>query len=340
MSKGPASFVHARTPLWQELSRKLAADGPLWKLPPSEISRTAALYRAVSTDLMRARALGCTRDVIAYLDALTAQAHNALYAASRSDRRLKLLELALDFPRAFRRAWPFMLASGVLFWLPFALGWFGTLHFTGFAERVLPTSTLESMVDAYSSGFSAGRDANTDAGMTGFYVYNNVGIAFRCFATGILFGLGSIFFLVYNGLVTGTVFGYVQRSGHAENILTFTCGHSPFELTAIVIAGGAGLYMGFALLGTSGLTRVASLRAIADDLISLILGAAFFLFIAALVEGWWSPSSLPSPVKWAFAALMSLLVPGFLLLYGRARPRPVSPPVPALVPAPKLGAAS
>jgi uncharacterized membrane protein SpoIIM required for sporulation len=185
----------------------------------------------------------------------------------------------------------------VLFWLPFGLGWFGTLHFNGFAERVLPTSMLESMVDSYSSGFGGGRDANTDAGMTGFYVYNNVGIAFRCFATGILFGLGSIFFLVYNGLVTGTVVGYVERSGHAENILTFMCGHSPFELTAIIIAGGAGMRMGYALLGTSGRTRLGALRAIADDLISLILGAAFFLFIAALVEGWWSPSSLPSPIK-------------------------------------------
>jgi uncharacterized membrane protein SpoIIM required for sporulation len=324
----PQSFVHQRTALWQELSRKLGADGPLWKLPPSEISRTAALYRAVSTDLMRARALGCTRDVIAYLDALTAQAHNALYAASRSDRRLRLVALMLDFPRAFRRAWPFMLASGVLFWLPFTLGWFGTLHVPGFAERVLPASTLESMVDAYSSGFAAGRDADTDASMTGFYVYNNVGIAFRCFATGALFGLGSIFFLVYNGLVTGTVVGYVEQSGHAQNILTFMCGHGPFELTAIVISGGAGLRMGYALLGSSGRTRLASLRAIADDLISLILGAAFFLFVAALVEGWWSPSSLSNPVKWAFSGAMSLLVLAFLLFYGRAAaaPRPAAPP--------------
>lgn len=324
MSRDPASFVFQRTPLWQELSRKLSADGPLWKLSPSEISRTASLYRAVSTDLMRARTLGCTRDVIAYLDALTAQAHNALYAASRSDRRLRLVELALDFPRAFRRAWPFMLASGLLFWLPFGLGWFGTLHFNGFAERVLPTSMLESMVDAYSSGFDAGRDANTNAGMTGFYVYNNVGIAFRCFATGVLFGLGSIFFLVYNGLVTGTVVGYVEKSGHAQNILTFMCGHSPFELTAIIIAGGAGMRMGYALLGTSGRTRLASLRAVADDLISLILGAAFFLFIAALVEGWWSPSSLPSPIKWGFSGLMSLAVAAFLLFYGQQK-RPLAP---------------
>jgi uncharacterized membrane protein SpoIIM required for sporulation len=317
--KDPQSFVHTRAPLWHELSRKLQADGPLWKLPPSEVSRTAALYRAVSTDLMRARALGCARDTIAYLDALTAQAHNALYAASRGDRRLRLVELALDFPRAFRRAWPFMLAAGLLFWLPFFLGWLGTLHVEGFAERVLPPSTLESMANNYSKGFASGRDSDSDAAMTGFYVYNNVGIAFRCFATGILFGLGSVVFIVYNGLNIGTVLGHVQNSGHAENILTFMCGHGPFELTAIVISGGAGLRMGFALLGTSGRTRVASLRAIADDLISLILGAGVFLLLAALIEGWWSPSSLPNAVKWAFSAVMSVLVASFLLFYGKKR---------------------
>jgi uncharacterized membrane protein SpoIIM required for sporulation len=317
--KDPTSFVDERTPLWQELSRKLSADGPLWKLAPAEISRVAALYRAVSTDLMRARRLGCPRDVIAYLDSLTAQAHNALYAASRRDRRTRLVELALDFPRAFRKNFGFMLAAGALFWLPFFLGWFGALHYAGFAERVLPTSMLDSMVEAYSDGFGDGRDASTDTGMMGFYVYNNVGIAFRCFATGALFGLGSVFFLVYNGLVTGTVMGHVIESGHGETILTFVCGHSPFELTAIVIAGGAGLRMGFALLGTSGRTRLGSLRAVADDLVSLILGAACLLLAAALIEGWWSPSSLPSPVKWGFSALMSLLVSAFLLLYGLER---------------------
>jgi uncharacterized membrane protein SpoIIM required for sporulation len=319
--RDPSAFVYARRPLWNELSRKLGVPGALWKQPACEISRVAALYRAVSTDLMRARRLGCGRDVIAYLDSLTALAHNALYSASRSDRRLRLFELLLDFPRAFRRAWPFMLGSGLLFWLPLGLGWFGALHLPGFAERVLPSSALESMVDSYSSGFAGGRDANVDAGMTGFYVYNNVGIAFRCFATGILFGLGSSFFLLYNGLVIGTAVGYVVQSGHGENILTFICGHGPLELTAIVIAGGAGMRMGFALLGTSGRTRVGSLRAIADDLISLILGAALMLLGAALVEAWWSPSSLPNPVKWAFAALTSALVAGFLLLYGRSGAR-------------------
>ena len=172
------------------------------------------------------------------------------------------------------------------------------------------------MAHAYSKGFAAGRDAGTDAGMAGFYVYNNVGIAFRCFATGILLGVGSLFFLVYNGLVTGTVAGYVMSAGYGQNIWTFMCGHAPFELTAIVISGAAGLQMGYSLVETGGRTRVGSLRQVAPSIARQILGAACLLLIAAVVEGFWSPSSVPAPVKWTVSAVFSILVLTYIGLAG------------------------
>jgi uncharacterized membrane protein SpoIIM required for sporulation len=173
------------------------------------------------------------------------------------------------------------------------------------------------MVDAYSEGFDKGRATGVDTGMAGFYVYNNIGIAFRCFATGIFYGAGSIFFLVYNGLMIGTVTGFVSQAGFGHNILTFMCGHGPFELTAIIIAGAAGLRMGYALIETEGRTREGSLRAAAPDVARLIVGAAVMLFFAALIEGFWSPSAAPPVVKWFFSGTVSLLVIGFLVLGGR-----------------------
>ena len=76
--------------------------------------------------------------------------------------------------------------------------------------------------------------------MAGFYVNNNVGIALRCFATGLFFGVGSAFYLVENGLATGAIMGYVASHGAGDNILTFVVGHGSLELGAIVLAGGAG----------------------------------------------------------------------------------------------------
>lgn len=155
--------------------------------------------------------------------------------------------------------------------------------------------------------------------MAGFYVYNNVGIAFRCFATGILFGLGSAFFLVHNGAVTGAVMGHVIRTGGGPNILTFVAGHAPLELTAIVIAGGAGLQMGRALVVTEGKTRLRSLYDQRDPILAQVLGAAVMLLLAAAIEGFWSPSPITATVKWSVGATVLSLVIAFLTLAGRRR---------------------
>jgi uncharacterized membrane protein SpoIIM required for sporulation len=101
------------------------------------------------------------------------------------------------------------------------------------------------------------------------------------------------------------------------NLLTFCCGHSPFELTAIVISGMAGLRMGYALVVTGGRTRTGSLRQCAEELVQLVGGAAVMLLIAALIEGFWSPSSVRPPVKWGVAILFSALVTAYLTLAGR-----------------------
>ncbi len=313
-------LTQARQPEWFELERALGprqlGDGPA-------ISRTAALYRALCTDLMRARALGATPELLAYLDGLAARAHAALYG-SQPFRMRGAIDLFLrDFPRAVRANWRGHAVSAGLFFVPFIAGLCGALFASEFAHDILPAATLQQMERNYAHGFAAGRDAGTDTGMAGFYVYNNIGIAFRCFATGILFGAGSAFFLIYNGLVTGTVIGFVARAGHGGNILTFVCGHSPFELGAIVVAGAAGLQMGYALVATGGRTRLGSLQNAAPAIAQQILGAAAMLACAALIEGFWSPSSVPPEVKWAFSATVTVLLGLYFTFVGRGGGTPV-----------------
>ncbi|MCA9542467.1 MAG: stage II sporulation protein M, partial [Myxococcales bacterium] len=288
------------------------------KRPPTEIAEIAGLYRSVCSDLMRARALGCQLDLIAHLDGLTARAHDALYGTRpyRIDRVWTFL--SEGFPKVVRRSWRPVALASLLFYGPLLITAIGTLIHADLAAAILPKAMLRAMAQSYAEGFD-GRDFGADSTMAGFYVYNNIGIAFRCFATGVLFGLGSLFFLVYNGLVIGAVLGYVIHLGHGGNILTFICGHGPFELTAITISGAAGLKMGWALVATEGKSRIASLRAQAPDLVQLVLGAAVMLAIAALIEGYWSPSGLPAPVKWAASAVFSATLITYFVFAGRRR---------------------
>jgi len=312
-------FVAARKPTWDELDTLLARKHLLCRLPAASISRAASLYREICSDLMRARSAGYSSDVIDLLDSLSARACAAMYSAP--PYRLEgLRDLVLaGFPRSVRRNARFLALAAVLFVLPGLLGFLGALRSRGFAIQIMSESMVTEMEKSYAE-FGRGREEGADTMMASFYVYNNIGIAFRCFATGILFGLGSIFFLIYNGLLIGVVAGAVTAAGHGRNLFTFMAGHGAFELTAIVISGAAGMVMGYALVDTGSRTRWASLRAKAGDLFSMITGAALMLLVAALIEGYWSPSAVVAPVKWGVALLFYLLVLAYLLCAGRSRP--------------------
>ncbi len=309
-------FLRERRPIWEELNTLLEGKG-LSKRSPADVSRVFELHREVCGDLIRAQTLGCTPTTLRYLDGLVSRSHSELYAHSgRSIGRIGDI-LRRQFPRALRNNARLFLLSNLLFWLPFAIAVSNSLISANFAAQVLPIETLERMAEAYQNAPSKGRTPDGSAAMAGFYVYNNVGIAFRCFATGILFGLGSAFFLVYNGAVTGAIVGHVIRTGGGPNILTFVSGHAPLELTAIVIAGAAGLQMGNALINTSGQTRLRSLWNKRDPIVAQVLGAATMLILAAGVEAFWSPSRVPAEGKWIASGLVTLGVVAYLVFSGR-----------------------
>jgi uncharacterized membrane protein SpoIIM required for sporulation len=159
--------------------------------------------------------------------------------------------------------------------------------------------------------------------MFGYYIMNNIGIAFQTFASGLLFGLGSLFFLLFNGLLIGAVSGHLSQIGYGEPFWSFVVGHGAFELNAIVLAGAAGLQLGWALLAPGRYTRSEALRLAAQLAIRLLCGAALFLLIAAFIEAYWSSMTYTgATVKYVVGAGLWLLVLAYLALAGRGAHAP------------------
>jgi uncharacterized membrane protein SpoIIM required for sporulation len=320
-----AAFAGRRQRDWDQLDAlvRTAQSSGLRKLQPEQIAQLSPLYRDVCADLSRAQAARYSAPLVDYLQGLTADAHTVLYGGHARGRwlgrvRASSVRVAVEaFPRAVRRHWVAMLVAFLLFFVPFFGGLFATLANPSFAVRIVPESQLRPLVEAYRQGFESGRAAGLDAAMAGFYVNNNVGIALRCFATGLAFGLGSAFYLVQNGLATGAIMGYVVVHGAGDNILTFIVGHGSLELGAIVLAGGAGLALGWSIVAPGDKTRVASLQATAKSVVVIVFGAAVMLFMAAAVEGFWSGSSIPSLVKRIVGGVMFTIVMSYILLAGR-----------------------
>jgi uncharacterized membrane protein SpoIIM required for sporulation len=320
------AFVARRQAEWNELDAlvRTARTRGLRGMAPARIVSFSPLYRDACADLARAQSARYSAALVDYLQALTAGAHAVLYggprrtegwSAAAGGSRLRLA-LAI-FPRAVRRHRVAMLVAFLLFFVPFFGGLLATLAVPDFALRIVPESLLRPLADAYRHGFASARGTGADAEMAGFYVSNNVGIALRCFATGLVFGLGSALYLVENGLATGAILGHVASHGGGSNILTFIVGHGSLELTAIVLAGGAGLAMGWSLVAPGDRTRLASLRATARSVVPIVFGATIMLFMAAAIEGFWSASPVPAPVKRLVGASMFVLVLLYILLAGR-----------------------
>lgn len=306
------SFVAPRRERWEELSALLAK--PLRN--PDAARRLGELYRAVAADLAAAQSTGQGDDVLRHLDDLAGRAHNRLYGTRRMEGLAPVQLVTARFPRALRANVAFFAVANLVFYGPFLVAFVAAFVDPTLAERVLPLEQLQQMEAMYAS--PTGRSGTgEDARMAGFYVFNNIGIALRCFATGALGGLGSLFFLVYNGAVLGTTFGFVFAGASAINLATFASGHGAWELTGIVVSGTAGLRLGWALLVPGDRTLLASLREARVELGELVAGAVALLAVAAAIEGFWSASPIPAQVKWAFALLQVPVIGAWLVFGGR-----------------------
>jgi uncharacterized membrane protein SpoIIM required for sporulation len=313
-------FVAMRQDVWEKFRREAAkvAQGGIGKLPGSAVRRFAADYREVAADLARARTYGVDRRVLDYLERIVSAGHNALYGL-RGVRRHSVRRLLLaDFPAAVVRARHYVAGAALLFTIPAFVGFFLIRGQPELAYEVLPHSAIER-AESGASELEQGRGyAETPPmflpAMASGIVANNVQVAFAAFAFGITAGIGTVFVLVFNGLFFGAILGLFTNYGLTAWLLTFVAGHGVLELSAIFIAGGAGLIVGRAVIAPGDLTRRDSLVVHGRGAIHLVGAAASLLLLAGTIEGFLSASAAPAAVKLGVSAATALL----LLLYFEA----------------------
>ncbi len=311
----PNHFEAAYGALWDDFAAQLAlakkskvVDGAL----------LAQRYRRVCEHLALAQSRAYPVHLVTRLEALAQDAHQLIYR--RQDFGLNAFArlVRVDLPRAVRAQGRYVGLSLLLFAVPLllamALAWLGP----DFALRLMDAGTLRHYEAMYGDGkqvVGRFREADGDWQAFGFYIFNNVGIGFRCFGAGILAGVGSALLLVFNGLMIGATAGHLVRVGLGHNFWPFVATHSAFELTGIVLSGAAGLRIGLGWLAPARMTRVAALRAAALAAVPLVYAAFFLLVVAAAFEAFWSSAAWIVPaVKYGMAGVCWVLV---LLWLGR-----------------------
>jgi len=282
-----------------------------------------AAYRRLCQQLALARRRGYSPVLTARLQALMQRGHNLLYRTP-APRWQRVAEFLLaDFPRLVRSEPGCMVVAALLFVVPL-VGMFALLQY--FPELVYgvmdpqQVAAVERMYDPSSERQALGRDSGSDWQMFGYYVMNNISIGLRTFASGLLAGVGTILVLLFNGVTIGAVFGHLHQIGYGDPLWRFVAGHAPFELTAIVLAGGAGLRLGLGLVAPGRQGRIDALVSAGRKGARLCLGIAFMLLVAAFIEAFWSSTqSIPAAVKYGVSAVLWAVVLAWLWRGGRDR---------------------
>jgi uncharacterized membrane protein SpoIIM required for sporulation len=314
--------IAAREERWVKFEELLGESGlkPRKRKKETNLSELPLRYRQVCQDLALAKHRLYGRELVQRLNRLALQGHEQLHTRPGHFLGDFIRFVRIGFPSLVRENAAFFGTASALFYGPCFLmmlaGWF-------YPEAILAVLGPEQMrqyEDMYNPDTTPvldGRGSDSDLYMFGYYIQHNIGIGFRTFAGGVLCGAGSVFFLIFNGLAIGATFAHLTRTGMGETLYPFVVGHGAFELTAITFSGAAGLKLGYALLAPGRLTRGQALVEHGKSAVRIMFGAAGMLLIAAFIEGFWSPSSAPTTVKYAVGAVLWSSVLAYFLFAGR-----------------------
>lgn len=315
-----SEFQQRQRPAWDALDSRLKLLEKSRRTRELDPLTTVTLFRDTAHDLALTRHRG-------YGHALEIELNRVVIRSARFFRRPRrslgvqlALFLGILFPQALRREWRVFSVAVLLFLVPAGIAWFGIADDLLWAQAILGSQGMSDMDRMYGGTESLARDHQQNAAMWGFYIYNNVGICFRMFAGGILAGLGTLFFLVFNGLQLGAAAAYIQHTAVSPNhFWTFVVAHGSLEITGLLIVGAAGLILGGGIVFPGDLARRDALFRAARRSLPLLGGGSIMVFLAAFIEGFWSALPFADPLKYAVGTFCWVLVILWLSCVGRGR---------------------
>jgi uncharacterized membrane protein SpoIIM required for sporulation len=283
-------FLDDRGPRWEELlALTEEARRKPERLGPTRVRRLGELYRAAAADLAFARRSFPGDPVVERLEALVGRSRHLVYDAPT--RRGSVVRFfATDYWRLVAgRPLPLLAAALCLFGAAaLAGGW--ALRDPGAAAGLVP-SEYHAVTEPRPSG-DLGLSPDEEARFSSQVFTNNIRVSFLAFATGIAFGIGTAALLVLNGVLLGTVAGLAVEAGNGRTFFELVTAHGVLELSCIVVAGAAGMRLGWAIVEPGRGTRTSALVAEGRRAVAIVAGTVPWFVLAGLVEGFVTPEGI------------------------------------------------
>jgi len=318
-----ARFIDDGRPRWAELEDLLVRVDRtgLRRLGVTELDALAFGYRAATSDLAMARARGYDAGLIGYLNRLVARAHARVYAGTSGSGWANALRLfAVAFPREVRRSWAAIALCALLTIVTGTIAYLATSADPANAYAFVPPAAVPSVSGSlHDTNF--GFDRTFSPAFSALIISNNIKVAALAFAGGMTAGIVTLLIIGFNGLDLGTLAALFAHQGYGLDLWATIAPHGVIELTAIQIAGGAGLVLAAGYVRPGRARRIDALAASGARSVVLMLGVAGMLVVAGLIEGFISPQRFSIEVRFAIGALTAVALCGYFGFAGRSAVR-------------------
>ena len=313
-------WLEKRKPHWSRLEELLerGTNKGFRSLSRFELQELGILYRQIAADLAALREDRSSVHFARYLNQLLARAHNTIYSAQRASPSAVVDYFRFAYPRIFRENLNYCLAAFLIFLGSALVGMALTYHDPDFKMKILGPQMVDTIErhEMWTHSIVGIKPVASSAIMT-----NNIGVAFTSFAAGITGGVGTIYMMIFNGLLIGVIGTACWLSGMSLQLWSFVAPHGVLELPAIFISGGAGLRLARGLLFPGFLPRRESVARAGNEAVKLLLGTIPMLVVAGVIEAFVSPTSLAVPLKFGMAAALFALLLAYLFWKPAMQPK-------------------
>jgi uncharacterized membrane protein SpoIIM required for sporulation len=308
-------FITTNEASWSRLEQlTAAAGGGGARLRPSDVDELVQLYQRASTHLSHARTQRADPALVARLTRLVANARGVIYATrSRSLSGVGRF-FTISFPAAVWHARRFVLASALLLLVPAILmgAWLAR------SDAALEASAPEALREAYvEEDFEAYYSSAPASEFATAVTVNNIQVSFLAFAAGILLCVVTAFILVFNGANVGQAAGVFAAVGEQAKFYGLILPHGLLEVSAIIVAGGAGLAIGWAIIDPGDRTRTAALAEQGRRSAVIVLGLMLAFIVAGTIEGFVTPSDLPTSMRVGVGVTVCVAFWTYVVVLGR-----------------------
>jgi len=306
-------FVAAHRAEWDRLAALVRRAG---SLSGAEADELVLLYQRAATHLSTVRSSAPDPALVGRLSSLVAAARSAVTGTQSPAWREFGLFFARRFPAAVYRAWPWWVAAALGFLVVSGLvaGWVASSPQVQ-ASIAAPEEirALTAAGGEYESYYSSAPAASFAARVW----TNNAWVAAGSLMLGVLFGIPVLVILWLNALNVGIGAGLMAAAGRLDVFLGLIIPHGLLELTAVFVAAGTGLSLGWTLIDPGARRRGDALAQAGRSAVGIALGLACVLLISGVIEAFVTPSGLPTWARIGIGVLAEVAFLGYVFVLGR-----------------------